>query len=358
MPRTGGSGGVTGTRSGNPIQVTVTQDGTKERLDVSATVDGVAEANLDLNDDEVTVGGAEDGSGTRRLMNVDSAGRLRTDSTLQIADADVSTTNPVPVQGRAADGAAVAGNPVLVAGQDGTNAQSLRTDTTGNQGAYAKTSVLSAADGASNNLNQPTNEGGGGITPVIAPLVFNGSTWDRLRGSTNGVRTQGSVAHDAVDAGDPVKVGAKAIAHGSNPTAVAAADRTDLYANRAGVPFVIGGHPNIITRRDNFTTAQTDTALVTVAGGSKIVVTRVTVTMDEANTVGVGFRVGFGAANTPTGAGVVASHPGVVGGGGITIGDGSGILGVGADGEDLRLTCDVPTGGSIDVNVSYHTIES
>jgi hypothetical protein len=37
----------------------------------------------------------------------------------------------VAVEGRAADGAAVTGNPVLIGGQDGTNAQSLLTDTSG-----------------------------------------------------------------------------------------------------------------------------------------------------------------------------------------------------------------------------------
>lgn len=173
-----------------------------------------------------------------------------------------------------------------------------------------------------------------------------------------GRQVGGEVAHDAADAGNPVKLGGKAVAHGSNPTAVAAADRTDWYFNRHGVPFVVGGHPNSVCRRDNFTAAQTDTALVTVSAGTKIVVTRVTVTADNANTVDVAVRIGFGTANTPTGAGVVASHPGVPAGGGFTVGDGTGILGVGADNEDLRVTCEVPTTGSIDVVITYYTIES
>jgi hypothetical protein len=32
-------------------------------------------------------------------------------------------------------------------------------------------------------------------------------------------------------------------------------------------------------------------------------------------------------------------------------------LGIGADGEDLRITCAAPTGGSIRVLVSYYTVE-
>lgn len=170
--------------------------------------------------------------------------------------------------------------------------------------------------------------------------------------------SQGNVAHDAVNSGNPGLLGAEAIAYGTNPTAVAAADRTKLYANRAGVLHVLGGHPNIITRRDNFTAAQTDTALVTVGAGAKIVVTQQQILLDEANTVGVQARTGFGTANTPTGAGVVLTHPGTVPGTGASRGDGGGILGVGADNEDLRITCEVPTGGSIDVLTSYFTIES
>ena len=169
---------------------------------------------------------------------------------------------------------------------------------------------------------------------------------------------EGNLAHAAADSGNPVKIGAKALSHGSSPSAVAAADRTDLYANRHGVPWVIGGHPNVVTRRDNFTSAQTDTALVTIGTGNKIVVTRCSVTADNANSVGVAARVGFGSANTPTGAGVVLSHPGIAAGSGIVEGNGSGMLGVGADGEDLRLTSEVPTGGSIAVVTSYYIVPS
>lgn len=175
----------------------------------------------------------------------------------------------------------------------------------------------------------------------------------------------GDEAHDAADAGNPVKVGGKAIAHGSNPSAVAAADRTNWLFNRAGVPFVIGGHPNIQTIEYLWTTAQTDDAIVTVSTGSKIVVTRISVTLDEATTVGVGFRIGFGTSTLPTlatdgiaVAGILLSHPGMVPGGGITVGDGSGILGVGADDEDLRITTDVATGGAGRAYISYYTIDS
>jgi hypothetical protein len=46
---------------------------------------------------------------------------------------------------------------------------------------------------------------------------------------------QGNVAHDAADAGNPVKVGARAITALSGATMVAAADRSDLLADEDGV---------------------------------------------------------------------------------------------------------------------------
>lgn len=185
--------------------------------------------------------------------------------------------------------------------------------------------------------------------------------------SGNGLPAQGDVAHDGVDAGNPLLNGARAIAHGANPTAVAAADRTVTYANRAGIPFTIGGHPNIVTAVWNATGAFTDDPVVAVIGtGTKIVVTRITIALDEATTVGVAVRMGFGSTTLPalgaSGAdgvsGLLFYHPGLVPGGGIQIGDGSAILGIGGDGEDLRVTCEAPTSGTLAIGVSYFTIES
>lgn len=188
--------------------------------------------------------------------------------------------------------------------------------------------------------------------------------WDNA--ASDGASVSGDTAHDAIDAGEPVKVGYKAIAHGTNPTAVAASDRTNAYANRAGIPFFIGGHPNVIAKE--FTVlaadgAQTNLALVSVSAGTKIVVTKIGVYASNANTVSVGVRVGFGTATLPAAAlagatGIVLTHSAVAAGSGVVEGNGSGIIGIGADDEDLRLTCDSPTTGSIRILVNYYTIES
>lgn len=188
-------------------------------------------------------------------------------------------------------------------------------------------------------------------------------------GTNGGLMIAGCTAHDAVDAGSPAKIGAKAIAHGANPTAVAAADRTDLYANRHGVLFTIGGHPNIITRTVHIADAdgaQTDASIVgTIAAGTKVAVTSIAVTLDSATTAtgGVAVKIGFGATTIPADAvaganGILLDHPGIAAGSGMVLGNGSGILGIGADGEELRLTCEDPTGGNLVVTFSYFTIES
>ena len=195
----------------------------------------------------------------------------------------------------------------------------------------------------------------------------DGSATDASSTNPLPVAGVGNVAHDAVDSGAPTKIGAKAIAHGSNPSAVAAADRTDLYANRHGVLFVIGGHPNTITRSTRIADsdgAQADLAIsAAVAAGAKAVVTAISVTCDAGNTNPVAIKVGFGSASIPgdsaTGAsGVLLDHEGIAPGSGIVIGSGAGILGVGADDEEVRFTCEDPVGGFVIVTISYFTIES
>ncbi len=175
----------------------------------------------------------------------------------------------------------------------------------------------------------------------------------------------GDKAHDAVDAGNPMKVGMRALAHGTNPTAVTAADRTDWLANRAGIPWVIGGHPNIITRSHIIAAAdgaQTDAALLTISTGAKIVITQISATMDAANSGNTAVKIGFGTSTIPaaslSGTAAILLEGSWAGGGGHQKGNGAGIIGIGADNEDLRITCGSPTAGNIRVTYSYYTIES
>ena len=161
--------------------------------------------------------------------------------------------------------------------------------------------------------------------------------------------------------------GGVAVAHGSAPDAADAGDAVAPLHNRHRVQFTIGGHPNIITRSVHIADAdgaQTDATIVgTISAGTKVAVTAVAVTVDAATTNANAVKIGFGATTIPadstTGAnGVLLDHDGIPPGSGVVVGNGAGLLGIGADGEELRLTCEDPVGGALSVTFSYFTIES
>lgn len=194
--------------------------------------------------------------------------------------------------------------------------------------------------------------------PAVASLSVL-DDWDN--GASDGASVSGDVAHDTADAGEPVKLGHKAIDLGANPTDVAANDRTNWYSMRNGVPFVIGGAPFVRSQNLQVTDAdgaQTDTAILTAAANVAIMVTAIEVTADNANTGDVSVRIGFGTANTPAADAdkVIMFHPGIAPGSGLVKGSGAGIIGAGLSNEDLRVTCEDPAGGSISIVVTYFTL--
>lgn len=178
---------------------------------------------------------------------------------------------------------------------------------------------------------------------------------------------QGNLAHDAVDSGNPIKIGAKAVAHGTNPTAVAAADRSDLLCNRHGIPYFLGGHPNL-KNATYYTTAvgTNDNILPAVSSGTKLVITGISVVCSAANTVSPSVIIGFGTSVIPTlGATgvdavdkIIIRHGGVQAGSGFVLGFNGSIVAIGGDDEEIRITNSVPTGGDISVSIQYFTIES
>lgn len=204
----------------------------------------------------------------------------------------------------------------------------------------------------------------------IATLVTSLTNGDQATVIVDGTNTEvtfePSVAHDAADAGNPTKIGFRAIAHGANPTAVAANDRTNWYSNRHGIPWVIGGHPNVVSRSNIIADsdgAQTDASLAGAIGaGTKVVLTQLSVQAGANCTANLRIRVGFGTANVPTPALAGVNGLPIDGtfapGSGIQKGNGAGIVAIGGDGEELRITCDDPVGGNIFVSYSYYTIES
>lgn len=223
-------------------------------------------------------------------------------------------------------------------------------------------------------------QGTGSSTPIVASdeLTYSGDTAKvqvirqvHVSGSEGSkTLTEVAVIDDAaVTPGTHgvVLQGRQAVAMGANPDALDADDGGFGIQTRHRQQFVIGGHPNAKTATYNTTASQTDdTLMAAIAGGTKYAVTALAVTLDEACTVGVAVRIGFGTANVPalgsSGADAVDDillyHPGMVPGGGMTRGDGSGILGVGGDGAELRITCEAPTGGTLGVMITYFTLPS
>lgn len=99
----------------------------------------------------------------------------------------------------------------------------------------ASMTALTVAQATASNLNCTEAS-----AATIATNTGNAATalaiiddWDNA--ASDGASVSGDVAHDTADAGEPVKLGAKAIASLSGQTLVAANDRTNLFAGVDGV---------------------------------------------------------------------------------------------------------------------------
>jgi hypothetical protein len=112
-------------------------------------------------------------------------------------------------------GAAIPTKGFVGVGTDGTNARVFKTDASGE----LQIDVLT----------MPT------VTVTGTVAATQSGTWNiaTLTSITNTVNTGGDVANDAVDSGNPVKVGYQARTS-SDPTAVANADRVNGYADALG----------------------------------------------------------------------------------------------------------------------------
>jgi hypothetical protein len=90
-------------------------------------------------------------------------------------------------------------------------------------------------DGVSNNSRWSRLAPGGSTVNTVQAfgVLFNGTSWDRMRGDTTGLYVQGHLAHDAVDAGNPIKIGGRG--RNALPTAASANnDRVDAWFDLYG----------------------------------------------------------------------------------------------------------------------------
>lgn len=128
--------------------------------------------------------------------------------------------------------------------------------------------------------------------------------------------TGGGVAHDGVDSGNPVKVGAIATASLLGRTPVAAADRTDLVADTAGAVIVRSGTSlediisEVKTNTDGASTAMTSAFAATAS--QRIYLTDIIIANSSATNITVDIRDGSAGSvlatfPVPAGGGVVHS---------------------------------------------------
>lgn len=229
-------------------------------------------------------------------------------------------------------------------------------------GSHTVDGSVTANAGTNLNTSALALESGGNLAGAATSLAIM-DDWDNA--ASDGCSISGDVAHDTADAGEPVKIGGVAVSGSASPTSVASGDRTRFIANQHGIPYGIGGHPNLITREYDFgTAAQTDVnlAAAVVAADERVYVTRFEAMCDNANSVAVSVRAGFGTANVPTASssgvsGMIATHPGIAAGSGIICGNGAGIIAVGGAGEEPRLTSSAATSGNLHVLISYYVID-
>ena len=110
-----------------------------------------------------------------------------------------------------------------------------------------------------------------------------------LSSAVDSVKISGDVAHDAVDSGNPVKIGGKAYNQdGTVPgTAVVELDRANFITDLYGRQYVSTEHPNFFSVSTVYTTAQTETQLKAKPGaGLSLYLTDVVLSVGEtANTL-------------------------------------------------------------------------
>lgn len=102
---------------------------------------------------------------------------------------------------------------------------------TGAATAANQTTIIGHVDGIET-LIGTTNTNTGNAATSLAVM----DDWDNA--ASNGARVSGDVAHDTADAGEPVKIGFKAIASPKGETMVAANDRTNAISDLDGIQVV------------------------------------------------------------------------------------------------------------------------
>lgn len=245
------------------------------------------QVQLDSNGAVPTSGGGGGSGGDVNLAEVNGAVVNTGPGTAGPGTQRVSVASDSTIQavGNVADAATDSGNPVKVA------AKYNGTQPTYSDGQRADLQVTSRGNlriQLFDGTNSPSvaTAGADDLTNSFAALrvhafnsYFDGSTWDRVRGSStdgmlvdlganNDVTATGNVAHDAVDSGSPVKTGGQA--RTTNPTAVADADRVNFIADKLGKQIVTPAMREMKVRQYTTITSSTTETTILTAGAAGV----------------------------------------------------------------------------------------
>lgn len=159
------------------------------------------------------------------------------------------------------------------------------------------------------------NERGANVSAGNALLVDASATTQPVSMATN--QPVGTVAHDGVDSGNPVKTGAKANSALSTATMVASGDRTDNVSDLDGAQIVRLNFPlgDLLSERTTNTDgASTASGVFTATASTRSVITAISVYNSSATAGFIDFRDGTAGSvlwtmALPAGGGAVLSDP-------------------------------------------------
>lgn len=139
---------------------------------------------------------------------------------------------------------------------------------------YPRVKLIHGADGVNDGDVSTANGLPISIVSITAPV-------------TSPIGTVGTIAHDAADSGNPIKVGAKAIAALSGATLVSAADRADNQADLDGSLIVRNNFAlgDLVNGNASNTDGSSTQVLAAGAAGVKHYITDVTITNTSASNI-------------------------------------------------------------------------
>lgn len=295
----GGGGGGSNVNI-NEVGGTAVSNTTPGVLDVNVLSGGGSNASVSATGAAVpasaTMVGVQSGANLVALVGSTADGLL----------VNLGTNNDVTATGNVANDAADSGNPVKVGGVyrstlasvadgDRTDAQS---DTYGNLRTLIAGQQVTGTDNIANNalvsIQANSSTSTGTLRPLlIAQTVYDGTAWDMMRGdatdgtlvnlgANNDVTATGNVANDAVDSGNPLKIGGYASA--TAPANVAGADRVNawFFLNGSQAVQIVDGTGTALTYNANGSATPTNSAPVVVANPTTVATGQVTPTTSAA----------------------------------------------------------------------------